>query len=56
MSYSFQSDGEWLWPQSLNHDLIHGICLPAELADHIRAMNYIAPEAIDIDIRQLPFP
>ena len=53
----YRSDGEWLWPDSLEHWVReHDVILPDRLVAHIRARRYRAPVKIDPDIYKLPWP
>ena len=55
---TFQSDGEWLWPNSLAHYVEHhNVAIPDSLVRHIRDRKY-EPCASDvsIDINTLDWP
>ncbi len=55
---TFQSDGEWLWPDSLAHYVeYHKVALPDSFVQHIRDRAYI-PCAMNtpIDINHLDWP
>lgn len=53
---SFRSDGVWLWPTLLAHDVErHEIRLPDEFLKKIREDNYI-PSPCEISHEKLPWP
>jgi hypothetical protein len=49
-----------LWPKDLNHYIsCHGVRIPQEFIDHIRARHYQLPsaaEVAEIVIDRLPWP
>lgn len=56
-SSSFQSDGEWLWPETLVHYLeMHDVALPVSLITHMREAGFTAPRECKAGISDLPWP
>ena len=57
ISSCFQSDGEWLWEQSLSHYLEqHFVILPLRMVQHIRTREYSAPTSVEVPTAELPWP
>jgi hypothetical protein len=54
---SFRSDGEWLWPDRLSHDVEkHDFCVPNAMVEHILNQNGIPPKDYDVPWEELPWP
>lgn len=56
-SATFKSDGVWLWPQNLLHMVEkHGIRVPREFVEHMRASSFTAPARCEESLEMLPWP
>lgn len=54
---AFKSDGVWLWPHALAHDVRrHGVRLPDRMVEHMRISDFKPPENITVDVPNLPWP
>lgn len=54
---SYRSDGVWLWPDHLSHDVEkHDFCIPNQMLDHILKQDGIPPEHCGIPWQELPWP
>jgi hypothetical protein len=54
---NYQSDGVWLWPQSLAHYVVwHSVVIPDRFAEHIRRRDYTPSEAVGVPHHELPWP
>lgn len=54
---AFRSDGVWLWPDRLSHDVDkHNFCIPNAMVEHILEHNGIPSQDFDIPWQDLPWP
>lgn len=56
-SVTFYSDGEWVWPATLSHDVAcHNVRLPDKFMRKIEASGYSPPPTCSTPYDKLPFP
>jgi hypothetical protein len=54
---SYRSDGTWLWPDHLSHDVEkHNFCIPNAMVKDILERDGVAPKDLDIPWQDLPWP
>lgn len=54
---SYHSDGKWLWPDDLAHNVErHYFLVPNEMVNDILAADGIPPQEVTVPIEELPWP
>jgi hypothetical protein len=54
---SYRSDGVWLWPDRLSHDVAkHDFCVPNAMVEHILEHDGVPIQDFDIPWEELPWP
>jgi hypothetical protein len=54
---SYRSDGIWLWPDHLSHDVEkHNFCVPNAMVEDILKRDGIPPETAGVPWQELPWP
>jgi hypothetical protein len=54
---AYRSDGIWLWPDGLVHDVSkHNFCIPNQMLEHILEQDGTPPEYCGIPWQELPWP
>jgi hypothetical protein len=54
---AYRSDGIWLWPDRLSHDVEkHNFCIPNAMVEDILKQDGIPPETAGVPWQELPWP